>query len=307
MGRRPRPQGPSPAEGLNLARFRGDPTALRMMPGDMVQTAFCLLNKAQAPTPMDKLYFDMFCDKAEKEGMPDYVYDSMINGLVTGDPMAPPDPGMMRGVLCPDANNCIVPLTLKGIWGYGCWCNFDVQLLEGSSQPLNQYDAICKAMQQCLRCAVFDGEEQGEVCNPKDPNMEYNSTYKFNLGSQSMEADCGQQNDGDCEIRVCTCELKLISGVLEALWDGADYNIDLLHIRGFDPNEECTATVDPTQGDAATEPGCCGIYPERETYNKVLRSCCTSATSQTIFNENTHVCCETDGTVHETGAATAPC
>lgn len=299
--RRPRPQGPATEQGLNLARFRGNPAALRMMPSDMVTTAFCLLNKAQAETQLDKAYYDMFCEKAEREGMPDYVYDSMIHGLVAGDPMAPPDPGMMRNVLCPDGNSCIVPLTLKGIWGYGCWCNFGISVLQGESQPVNAYDSICKSMQQCLRCVKFDGEEAGETCDPKNP-PEYNSTFTLDTARTGLAAQCGTQNNNDCAIRICTCELSLLSGVLEALWDGENYNSSYLHIYGFDPSEECGAVNQPTSGEELAEPGCCGVYPERETYNKVSRSCCESTSlpadqlTQTLYNQNTHQCCA-DGSV----------
>lgn len=66
-----------------------------------------------------------------------------------------------------DDNECDVPLNLRGIWGYGCYCNFGNKLTQGKGAPVNNEDSICKRMQLCLRCAEMDGREGGYYCNAR--------------------------------------------------------------------------------------------------------------------------------------------
>merc|ERR1711964_826373 len=41
--------------------------------------------------------------------------------------------------------------------GYGCWCYFEEAVIEnGKGEPVNEYDAACKAMHGGYECAVAD-------------------------------------------------------------------------------------------------------------------------------------------------------
>ena len=61
---------------------------------------------------------------------------------------------------CEDGD-CVVPFGLDRIWGYGCWCHFGADLMVGHGQPQNVFDAICKDLQLCSRCAKYDGKVEG--------------------------------------------------------------------------------------------------------------------------------------------------
>lgn len=189
-----------------------------------------------------------------------------------------------RSIYCTD-DECNVPLTLQGIWGYGCWCHFDNDILKGHGPALNRYDAVCKRMQLCLRCAGHDGPN----CNPEDTSTTYNADYNFNVNTQDLSADCSAQNPGNtCGEHMCTCELGLIAGILDALWGGFAYDSSLLHSNGFSFQSNCPAT----QAGPAVGKSCCGYYdavPYRQPYVTESLNCCED--DQNTYSDLTHECC----------------
>ena len=46
---------------------------------------------------------------------------------------------------CED-KECDVGLDLRGLWGYGCWCNFGGSLTNGKGTPVSKHDEACKRM-----------------------------------------------------------------------------------------------------------------------------------------------------------------
>jgi len=81
---------------------------------------------------------------------------------------------------------------LQPIWGYGCWCNFGENLMQGSGKPQDAYDHICQSMQMCMRCAVMDSAENEENDGYCDPLVDsYNATIQwFGMkGQESLMAD----------------------------------------------------------------------------------------------------------------------
>ena len=91
----------------------------------------------------DKLFAIAIKTRVKQEGLPDAVYKQIVKNL---------EDEKMRGMLndCSDGE-CLIPLHFRGIWGYGCWCNFGYDLLKGSSKPVDEFDGICKNLQMCLR------------------------------------------------------------------------------------------------------------------------------------------------------------
>jgi len=54
---------------------------------------------------------------------------------------------------------------------YGCWCNFaedseSNMLTYGRGEPIDEWDSLCKQLQQQYECASIDAEVRGETCNP---------------------------------------------------------------------------------------------------------------------------------------------
>jgi hypothetical protein len=261
--------------------------ALRSVPGKAIQDAFNSQNIKAAESTGDslKVAFAKAVKArmdAEPEGVPDSLQTEMLMSLAYGSI------GGDRSVYCTDAV-CNAPLTLQGIWGYGCWCHFDTDIMNGNGPPVNGFDAICMQMQKCLRCASQDG---GASCNPKDTSTTYSADYQWNVVTQDIEADCTAQNPGDeCAEHMCTCELNLIAGVMGALWSGQTYDATYLHDNGFDFQSEC-----PNAGSIASEKSCCGYYdaaPFRRPYVADTHSCCE--VDQQTYNDATQECCPGSG------------
>lgn len=193
---------------------------------------------------------------------------------------------------CQDGN-CQVPFSLQAIWQYGCWCNFGASLMEGRGQPANTFDSICRDFQLCLRCARFDGKNEGYECDPV--------TQEYNMqGGPDFNSRCSGADNNLCATHVCTCEQTLLAELLEIVFEFprvTEYEPEFLHANGYDPSGDCPAIDRPD-----SDMDCCGLYPKRFPYgpSNPMKDCCED---QTIFNPFTHDCCNNGvGGVAETGA-----
>jgi len=55
---------------------------------------------------------------------------------------------------------------LAHIDGYGCWCYFDGAYNKGRGQPASLVDAACQQLQHGYKCAILDGDDEGQECVP---------------------------------------------------------------------------------------------------------------------------------------------
>ena len=112
-----------------------------------------------------------------------------------------------------------VHINLKGVWDYGCYCNFGDKLTQGKGAPVSQEDALCRSMQLCLRCAELDAAERGEYCDTKTTN--YTSTLGQGGSSRpAIKNNCESQNENLCQVHTCICEITLINDFLDLFWSG---------------------------------------------------------------------------------------
>jgi len=190
------------------------------------------------------------------------------------------------GLNCQD--NCNVPVSLAGIWGYGCWCNFGADLMEGNGAPVNGHDTICQRMQQCLRCAKIDGASEGNSCDPKTKSYTAEFTMNPNM---SLDAACESQNGDDfCAIRVCTCEMKLVADLVDYIFTGQGYDPNFRHpeIGGdFDQGKECPTHSKPG---SPSNTVCCGGYPSRVPYStNGSKDCCNNREVYSVVHQQ---CCD---------------
>ena len=125
-----------------------------------------------------------------------------------------------------ETDECIVPTGLQGIWQYGCWCNFGDRLMEGAHHPINEHDDLCRSMQLCMRCAKMDARNEGRSCDPKTQDF----VAAFAFGDQSLVSACTAYNPDICARDVCTCQMALISGLVELVWVGYIYDPAPRHI-----------------------------------------------------------------------------
>lgn len=192
-----------------------------------------------------------------------------------------------------DDEQCDVPLNLRGIWGYGCYCNFGNRLTQGKGSPVNKEDAICKRMQLCLRCAEMDARDGNYFCNARTTT--YNSELGQSLPGQnsnqySFNSGCMVQNPTDlCAAHVCTCEMQLINEFLELYWEGNTHDTAPRHPSnpyGGDFDYDANCFSNPGQ----TEIQCCGRYPFRYTFNALDKSCCE--VTQEIYSDFQGQCCD---------------
>lgn len=171
---------------------------------------------------------------------------------------------------CQKTHQCQVPLTLSGIWGYGCWCNFGESLTEGVGKPVSEYDEICKKMQLCLRCARIDAKQAGNKCDPK--SVYYEVDFGWMQSNQAILADCTKNNPNNfCAQHVCSCELNLIHDLLNLLWDGIVYDDFYKHSSGWDPAADGRCKTKNSGNNRLK--ACCGTYPERAPYGGDFECC----------------------------------
>lgn len=223
--------------------------------------------------PMAVLFAKAIQDKASREGIPEHLLQEIEN---LNNPKA-----TARELNCRDPS-CKIPLGLRGIWNYGCWCNFGDALTTGAGTPVSPHDYACQSMQQCLRCSRRDGIEDGYECDPK--TVDYKAQFRFMPSMESLMGDCSSFNPADpCGTHLCTCELQLIADILELVWSGVVYDKSFLHSEGWNHMEMCaTAGVNADQQ-------CCGGYPRRTPYNAESKDCCL----EEIFSPLSQQCCAT--------------
>jgi len=192
-------------------------------------------------------------------------------------------------------DECDIPMTLKGIWGYGCWCNFGSDLMKGKGTPVNPHDKVCQDMQLCLRCAEMDGVAGNYGCNVK--TQEYNSLLALGVNGlsdneNSINSGCSTLNGNDkCAAHVCTCEIQMINDLLALVWQGYTHDMNPRHPDNpfggsFDWEAQCY--IDPT-GEIVKE--CCGKYPFRFPFNTVNKECCEKGGEYRTYNPLDQQCC----------------
>ena len=143
-------------------------------------------------------------------------------GLVDEETMVGMDRNL--GLGC-KGENCVIPQGLNGIWNYGCWCNFGHRLMDGKGEAVNRHDQLCQRMQLCLRCAKMDGETFGYDCNPK--SQDFVAAFAFH--DEDLVAACSRTNPSNpCARDTCTCQMNLVEGLVELIWDGYIYDQELL-------------------------------------------------------------------------------
>ena len=214
----------------------------------------------------------------------------------------------IRNANCPPGG-CQSAFDMAGINGYGCWCNLGNNLTKGSGPVQNEVDEICKKFQLCLRCARWDGYDQGYSCDPiTDQYMTMgNSAFGFNCSAANVGDDCG--------VALCSCNIYFIQRLFTFVWDTSfTYDDSLLHTNGFNTTV-CTGDTSDMHSTSTAlssavnnavvndiELGCCGWLPDRFPYNVLAadKACCETSNDANIprrlYNPVTHQCC-TDGHV----------
>jgi len=232
---------------------------------------------------------DFMKDRVGENGVSDGLINNLLSQLS--------EQTINRKINC-RKKGCRVPLTLSGIWNYGCWCNFGKNLLKGQGLPVNEMDAACQSMQLCLRCAVRDAEAAHYACDPATKS--FNANFNFaGPKKTSIMGHCEDVNPGDpCAAHVCTCEVQLLNAILELIWSGYTHDPQPKHrrrpkSRDFNYEETCLSV-----GSAGHTPpviSCCGAYPFRAPYNTFTRSCC--ARTGDIYSPVESVCCGNSGVI----------
>lgn len=235
------------------------------------------LQSVENANTMNKKWVKAVCDRWTKNGAPANEEEwtrAMLAKLLGEDD---------RSLTC--TGRCRVPLTLDDITDYGCWCNLGTNLLTGNSQPKDEYDEACKRMQLCMRCVVDDFGENNANCDPGTNQYESDFAWRANLNR--LESRCKKKNRGNqCGQHFCMCEMHWLNDVLNLGFNSVliDDNFKQLPTGPFDADNDC-----PTTGPGDRDMDCCGEYPLRYPFNKVVQECCTSVGE--IFNPSTQVCC----------------
>lgn len=190
---------------------------------------------------------------------------------------------------CPPGG-CSVAFNLEKIWNYGCWCNFNENLMKGVGQPLDIFDSLCKNYQNCLRCARYDEN----LCDPKTESFQAIGSWA--PSDEALLMKCSEANGSDdCKTYVCSCHTTLIAELIKLLWipNTPIVNPSFKH-PSFDPS-----TCGNNGGAGDNDHSCCGNYPERYPFALGQADCCDN---KKIYQPMSHQCCNYgDGTTAPTG------
>jgi len=174
--------------------------------------------------------------------------------------------------------------------------------MAGRGKPQNKIDQVCRDYQLCLRCARFDGKEDGYGCDPKSKDFKfvrdhehlYIENHHLKAGFYNLE--CSKSNAGDaCGTHICSCSMDFFGRLIEQLWeDDYAYDRSLKHENGFNWKESCSKSNDRHEGMS-----CCGHYPQRYPYGlgHPWKQCCREKKIYNRFNQD---CCS-DGRVKPAG------
>lgn len=237
-------------------------------------------------SPLEIAFLDGLAARSRAEGtLPQFLFDAIMSFL-EGDHDA-----QARGLDCSD-NSCAVPISLQGLWGYGCWCNFDQKFnpFYGSQLTVNPFDSVCKRMHQCLRCVA---EDSHYGCDVKGTNEHQLASALSSNDDTSMMATCELANQNStCSAQACTCEVNLIAELIDLIWQETPYQPEYLHRNGFD-KKNCMAE---NQSLDLTQYQCCGEYPTRYPFTRP-QSCCREGTEEKAYNLIFESCCPVAGVV----------
>jgi len=275
-------------------------------------------------------FIDAFAAKAQRDGVPEHIYESVVYQLANGGVRTHDESGTVWDNCPPGA--CDVPVTLAEIWDYGCWCNMN-ELGQGSGPILDEFDHACNFLSRCNRCTVLDGEhaDPSYVCDAA--NEDFNVNVRWDMANMGLTGDCQVSNDNDCDKHLCSCQMTFISRLLDYLWVGttvtptnyhgneawngdrcrnpSSAGVDATIMPTIDP--ELLTTEDPFLDTIGTEQTpftmdqghdeqfiCCGFYPDRFSYNVDTWNCCESEELRNAYRISTQECCA-DGSVVEMG------
>jgi len=191
-----------------------------------------------------------------------------------------------------------VSTSLSAINGYGCWCYFADDHGKGHGVAQNRMDEICKILHDGYECAILDGTDENESCEPW--TVDYTGSTTLGTSSQDVEIECEAKNTNNCAIRACVIENNFILSVFAEFLSGSLFDPSLKHELGFDPKEECVVPGVPggdggDGNDYIKEKACCGSYPKRYPFYHINnhRACCGEKT----YSTTTYQCCEEDNEI----------
>ena len=262
----------------------------------LLKTAEDLLDTGVEPINIDEFIITAEAKITEIEATAEYQAasggDTTSNGAtlntgsgseVTGggftnnlDVLAPSN----RGLSCV---GCTVPLDLRDLFHYGCWCNLAGDLLQGQSGTLDPFDVACRDLQECLRCTIIDNGGDKTNCDPRvNP---YQVPFFFFM--PTLRENCDLVNSARCDSSFCMCQVHWVNTVLDLSFQGHTVDNSLDH---SDPSFDYESACEVGEGHHGTrEVACCGDYPGRFPFNDAHLDCCDN--DATVFNPNTLVCC----------------
>ena len=131
------------------------------------------------------------------------------------------------------------------VFQYGCWCNFQETpyLQRGFGEPVDEYDANCKQLEENYICAYEETFSEGDKdCSPWEANWVENWGNQYGLDTiERIQSDCATSNAGDnCKIRSCMIELYyLYVPLFDIINSPKD---EFMWENGFDRHASCVKT-----------------------------------------------------------------
>jgi len=171
------------------------------------------------------------------------------------------------------------------IINYGCWCFFDGDHHHAGGEAQDHFDMVCKELHHGYQCIMDD---LGDQCpQPWMAEFVVPDLFSGDFSDEDVSKSlCAAMNPGnECNQLACQVEMGFIDYVIQAVFvDHEPISPDLAHGNAFDHENVCIkATAEPFANGAGgrDHAKCCGRYPHRFPYNRVLNSC--SADGSTLL------------------------
>ena len=144
---------------------------------------------------------------------------------------------------------------------------------QGQGSPIDGLDSLCHKWHQCRSCTTIDSTNGS--CNPNE------AFYEVAFNPFTFRLDC-QYNPTNCAKNTCKCDEELAFELVASLDEMNDNAITHSDGSGFDHTNNCKATTGTNNngGNGSNEPSsvqCCGVYPNRVTYNTGKHDCCNNS------------------------------
>merc|ERR1739848_470448 len=142
---------PNPIDAAGVMEVRSIGALIDVLPRSMLFGWYVtMITRNEDLDRKTLLYLEALQQKAQFVELPDHIFYPAMDYLSGAQD---------RALDCTGGSPCNVPISLRILHAYGCWCNLGEDLTKGHGDPMDGYDDACKYLQLCLRCVLRDTKD----------------------------------------------------------------------------------------------------------------------------------------------------